>query len=367
MALKIALLGDVCLTGKFDLESNPEAFRLFDQTRRLLVGYDIVLANLESPFTDQTSSRICKAIHIKSPTVNIHLLRYLGVTAVSLANNHMFDYGHTGHESTLAALEAAAIDHFGTGGRTFAIERGGERLLFGGFCCLSTHPSEANKTGVNILNLASFESFLEAACHQGTFPVVSVHWGDENIHYPRSDHVRFARLMSLEHSFLLHGTHPHVIQGLERRSGSLIAYSLGNFCTDQHRSRVITGLTVRHTLENRQSYILGVDIENGKIVSHTIIPIADTGDCLKVGDQTESDAILRYPLPLAEPYKRSHHTTSNAFGIDSDAPTRFSLRWFLRRLNYHFIGAFLKGVVNRLRYQVHFLKIRRIAAGKGID
>ncbi len=66
MAVKIALLGDICLTGKFDLESNPEVYSQFEQIKSVLADYDFVLANLESPFTDQSSSRVCKAIHIKS-------------------------------------------------------------------------------------------------------------------------------------------------------------------------------------------------------------------------------------------------------------------------------------------------------------
>lgn len=369
MALKIALLGDICLTGKFDLESNPEAYRQFDQIKSVLQEHDLVLANLESPLTDLASSRVCKAIHIKSPPVNTRLLQYLGVSAVSLANNHTFDYGHQGHLSTLEALEAAGIGYFGTQGTQVALEKNNEKLLLGGYCCLSAHPSEASNRGVNTLNLPSFKRFLDDARAQGAFPIASVHWGDENIHYPREDHVRFARLMATEHAFLLHGHHPHVIQGLERDGGSLIAYSLGNFCTDEHTSWSIRNMTVRHTPENQQSYLLSVTIENGKIIDHEVIPIADIGDTLVIQGQAAQHTIAAYSDHLGKPdmpYKRPQQEVPITQHQDPTTPPRFSLPWFALRINYHFIGAFLKGLINRIRYQVYFSAIRNKAAEKGI-
>lgn len=369
MALKIALLGDICLTGKFDLESNPEAYKLFDQIKPLLDGHDLVIANLESPLTNLGSSWVCKAIHIKSPAINTRLLQYLGVSAVSLANNHTFDYGHQGHRSTLEALDAAGIRHFGTQGRQLALEKNREKLLLGGYCCLSAHPSKANKRGVNTLNLPSFERFIEDARAQDAFPVASIHWGDENIHYPREDHVRFARLMAAEHAYLLHGHHPHVIQGVERDGDSLIAYSLGNFCTDEHTSRSIRNMTVRHSPENQRSYLLSVMIENGKIIDHGVVPIADMGDALVIQGQAAHDTIASYSARLGTsgtPYKRPPQTPTITVGQGPAMPRRFSIPWFALRINYHFIGAFLKGLINRIRYQLYFSAIRHKADQNGI-
>lgn len=369
MSLKIALLGDICLTGKFDLESNPEALKQLDQMKSILSGYDFVFANLESPFTEQTSSRVCKAIHIKSPPINTQILKYLGVGAVSLANNHTFDYGRQGYFSTIAALDAAGIGHFGVQGRHMAVEKNGECLLLGGFCCLSAHPSEANNRGVNTLNYASFKSFLDYAHVKNAFPIASVHWGDENIHFPSEDHVRFARLMAADHAFLLHGHHPHVIQGLERDGESLIAYSLGNFCTDEHTSWSVRNMKVRHTVENQQSYILGVVIENGKIITHEVIPIADTGDMLAIQGREAKSTIETYSLKLGDqfrPYQRPETTSSAVQVSNLKVPARFSLYWFLLRLNYHFVGAFLKGLMNRIKYKIYFSVVHARASEKGI-
>jgi gamma-polyglutamate biosynthesis protein CapA len=368
MAVKVALLGDICLTGKFNLASNPDAYRQFDQIRPILQEHDFVVANLESPLTDLASSRVCKAIHIKSPPINTHLLKYLGVSAVNLANNHIFDYGHAGHQSTLDALEAASIKYFGTQGRQIMLEKNNERLLVGGYCCLSAHPSKATSRGVNTLNLRDFKRFLNDATVHCAFPIASVHWGDENAHYPREDHVRFARLVASGHALLLHGHHPHVVQGLEKIGRSLIAYSLGNFCTDELTSWSIRNMTVRQTPDNQQSYLLSVTIEGGEVINHEIVPIADIGNALMVQGQSALNTIAAYSDYLGRPdlpYKRPLHAALiRAETQDMIGPLRFSLLWFARRINYHFIGAFLKGMVNRVRYHFYFLAIRNKSSEK---
>jgi poly-gamma-glutamate synthesis protein (capsule biosynthesis protein) len=353
--MKIALLGDICLTGKFDLESNPEAFSQFDQVKSALEDCDLVVGNLESPFTNKASSLVCKAIHIKSPAINTRLLQYLGINAVSLANNHIFDYGHKGYRSTLAALEDAGIGYFGTENQTLTMEKAGEKVMFGGFCCLSTHPSKANDRGVNTLGPASFEGFLKAARTKGAFPVTSVHWGDENIHFPREEHVRFAREMALSYHYLLQGHHPHVVHGLESSGQSLLAYSLGNFCTDQHASWAVRDLTVIRSAANRESFILKVTIEDGQICNHEVLPIVDEGTSIIVNDSEVQSKIKTYSAALSDPYSRPTRPVVTA-PRDSTEPARFSPTWLLRRLNYHFIGAYLKGIKNRIRYRFYFSK-----------
>jgi len=370
MPCKIAFLGDICLTGKFDLELNPRAFEQFGQVQQELAGADYVIANLESPFTSLGSSRIAKAIHIKSPPVNVQMLWYLGVDAVTLANNHVFDYGSQGYNATLSALDKAGIRWFGTQGRQALVEKNGERFLLGGFCCLSAHPSCSSHRGVNVLTYAHFKKFLDDADKATAFPIASVHWGDENIHYPREDHVRFARLMAAEGRFILHGHHPHVVQGVEERGKSLIAYSLGNFCTDEHVSLAIRNMTVTHTEANRTSFILRATIDGGAITSYDIVPISDARGSLVIQDNDVLKKIAEFSAPFQDaqiPYRRPAQAAASIRTPPESEPARFSLRWFMYRLNYHFVGAFTKGLINNVRYHLHFRRIRRRAEDRGIS
>jgi poly-gamma-glutamate capsule biosynthesis protein CapA/YwtB (metallophosphatase superfamily) len=364
MALKVAFLGDVCLTGKFDIEQNPNALTQFARIKSELSRYDVVIANLESPLTDRKSSRVCKAIHIKSPPANIATLQYLGVTAVNLANNHVFDYGGDGVASTVAVLKSAGIEHFGIAGRSALLEVNGQRMALGGFCCLTAHPTNASASGVNPLTYANVSRFVECV-PEGVLPVVSVHWGDENAHYPRADHVRFARLLARDRHLLWHGHHPHVQQGIERCSnGSVIAYSLGNFCTDEHVSTSVRSMRVRQSAENLKSFVLGVSIERGRLTSTEVLPLVDAGAAIEPRDADGLAEIEQYSEPLRETHYVRPAFVPPASGPGA-GPRRFGVRWFRDRLNYQFIGAFLKGIVNRIRYQYHFSIVRIRVQTKG--
>ena len=58
----------------------------------------------------------------KKADVDIDKLKLLGINAVSLANNHMFDYGHEGYETTKKVLTEAGIDFFGAEGKELYVE-----------------------------------------------------------------------------------------------------------------------------------------------------------------------------------------------------------------------------------------------------
>jgi poly-gamma-glutamate synthesis protein (capsule biosynthesis protein) len=61
------------------------------------------------------------------------------------------------------------------------------------------------------------------------YVVVNFHWGVERAALPDDWQVTLARRVVDAGADLIIGHHPHVLQGIERYNGSVIAYSLGNF------------------------------------------------------------------------------------------------------------------------------------------
>lgn len=49
--MKIALLGDIALFGKYDVNKNPDIYVYFEEIAKLLCKFDYVIGNLETPFT----------------------------------------------------------------------------------------------------------------------------------------------------------------------------------------------------------------------------------------------------------------------------------------------------------------------------
>lgn len=103
--LKIAAVGDIALLQKPKENLLTE---IWDQA-------SIRLANLEAPIVDQPGPPADKFIRMKQPAKTADWLEDLKVTAVSLANNHMLDWGSEGLDQTCNLLRQKKIQFSGAG------------------------------------------------------------------------------------------------------------------------------------------------------------------------------------------------------------------------------------------------------------
>ena len=84
----------------------------FLQVKPIFAGADLVVVNLECPFTER-GAPIPKNFNFRARPSTVQVLVDAGVKVVSLANNHLMDYGPDGVADTVATLDAAGIAHFG--------------------------------------------------------------------------------------------------------------------------------------------------------------------------------------------------------------------------------------------------------------
>lgn len=350
--MRIAFLGDIALVGRYDLRSNPAALQRLEALRELLQGFDLVAANLESPLTWRTSSWVPKSMHLRSDPRNVEVLQHLGVRCVSLANNHMNDFGRRGIDETIAVLEENQIDWFGVDDRTVTVEHGSDRLGLAGFCCLSTNGTgyqSSAGTGIGLLTRDRLARQLTDDRAAGVFSVLSCHWGREHTHYPNPEHIALAHSLATQGPFILHGHHPHVIQGVEKRNGSLVAYSLGNCLFDDLES--INGRwRLRQGPDNRKSIVLGVEIRDRAIVRQMTVGFEEDGVSL-----SDLQALAdEYSSGLSSAVDVGRYESSRQTEMDTASDEKFGrrdLRWLLSRLNYHSIGARLSALPRQRRYR----------------
>ena len=71
---------------------------------------------------------------------------------------------------------------------------------------------------------------------QTNLVIICFHWGDEGKYYPNKTQVAIGRYAVDEGADLVLGTHPHVIEGIEKYNGKYIVYSLGNFIFGGNRN-----------------------------------------------------------------------------------------------------------------------------------
>ncbi len=339
--MRIAFLGDVALIGKYDASQvgEPAVRERLCAMREILSGFDYVVANLESPLTDQTKTREKKSMPLRSPTVNVGTLEYLGVRAVSLANNHAYDYGEKGIADTLKALDEHGIARFGLGNAPLRLDLSGERVALQGFCCFTAngwHYDALSKKGkLHSLTLPALESFLSEAEANGDYPIIVPHWGEENTHYPKSEHVLMAQAILKRARCSIVGHHPHVPQGIISSENGLCAFSLGNFVFDDCFSEK-NGMRVIQTEDNKRGFILALDIENGRLAGHSVIAYGDDGERI-VPDEEGQAEIEKYGKTIEQTCGQAEYERKRTEEQQSARTQRLGKRdlsWLLHHLNY---------------------------------
>lgn len=356
--MKIALLGDMAFFGKYSLKNDPQTVRdYFGEAARFLKEFDVVVGNLETPFFDGNAPFGYKSAHIKSVTANVELLKFLNVTAVNLANNHIFDHGLQGYRSTREVLDRSGIEYFGTDKRQLHIKRKGNKIALSGFCCYSTNAcgyyDPRKGYGVNILDGPDVERTMKKNKEKGFFNITSFHWGEEHVHYPNYDHVLFARKLASRVPFVLYGHHPHVLQGFETWEGSFLAYSIGNFCFDDVYTDKGKAPLIRQSEANKRSVILAVQIENNTLSDYEVIPLSAEDGRLKVGkDQEIIENLKNYSLMLKEEESKYREFRGRLWTsyLESRKKQR-NIGWYMKRMNFKSVGMIMCGKRNKREYQ----------------
>lgn len=227
---------------------------VFRCTAETLRSFDAVVGNMEGPVTTHASISVGKMPGERGNTqftfpIDIpSILSSYNVQAVSLANNHIRDFGKDGVAQTRSFLEAASIRYVGDPADSST---------------LSTRVVIAPLSFV----LVGFNQFLggdpkETVAEIKKYPpddhvVVFAHWGDEYVGVNEFQKT-WARAFIDAGADAVIGAHPHVVQEVEYYKGKIIAYSLGNFIFDQYwNDAVSNGLGIALTFAPDQ--IMGVE------------------------------------------------------------------------------------------------------------
>jgi poly-gamma-glutamate capsule biosynthesis protein CapA/YwtB (metallophosphatase superfamily) len=98
----------------FFYKSGKEPIIAHEKIRKAITGCSAFILNLEAPIVDENPAFIQKVgpiMHQSKCAVNI--LKTMGITAVTLANNHIMDGDRGGIQNTLSTLNASNIEFFG--------------------------------------------------------------------------------------------------------------------------------------------------------------------------------------------------------------------------------------------------------------
>jgi poly-gamma-glutamate capsule biosynthesis protein CapA/YwtB (metallophosphatase superfamily) len=284
---------------------------LFAPIADLLAATDLGFANLETPIAPQ-ASKGSRAFVFNAPPAVVSALQRSGVRLVSVANNHAFDQGRAGFEETLRSLDAAGMPYVGAGpaphpAGPLRLSRNGLSLAFLGYtyglnqtgndCPPRKAQVPACLQAAEIDREAMVEDVRAAAAGGADAVVVSVHWGVEYEQQPRPAEVELAHRLADAGALVVLGHHPHVLQPVElyrRADGqvAVIAYSLGNFVSNQSRT-YLAGVTPDAVAATRDGALVRVRLarrDYGRGVVRVEVAGADFLPLWTENDTAEIDA-----------------------------------------------------------------------------
>ena len=178
---------------------------------------DLTIVNFEGTLSNQ-GTRQDKQFAFRGKPEYVQILTSSSVEAANLANNHSADYGDVSLSDTIKYLNEAGISNF-IGTNTAIRDVNGISVGLVGIDALDE--TEAAKLENVIGSVKSLGAQLV---------IVSIHWGEEKATAPNDTQIELAHKAIDAGADLVLGTHPHVLQGIEKYNGKYIAYSLGNFC-----------------------------------------------------------------------------------------------------------------------------------------
>jgi len=274
----LALLGDVMLTttkAETFASESPGFAAAIDRVR----SNDAIIANLEMPLSER-GYKVPKTSNLRSHPGVIRGITGMGIHAVSLANNHMMDYGPDALADTIETVAAAGLAYAGAGPdldtalRPATLTVGERTIGMLSFACTLPIESDAGagKPGIAPIRVNfSFEIDANLLVEQpGTMPtvrswtdpddraaaeacirvlgaevdivVVMIHWGVPSYWLSPYQGLLATYQRDLGRALIdagadvVCGHHSHSLHPVEIYRGKPIFYSLGNFLFEGARA-----------------------------------------------------------------------------------------------------------------------------------
>jgi poly-gamma-glutamate capsule biosynthesis protein CapA/YwtB (metallophosphatase superfamily) len=251
--MEIAFVGDVML-GRLvaeELRRRPPEYPWGD-TLSLLRGADALVGNLEFVLADHGEPWPGKVFHFRADRRAVASLETAGFALVSVANNHVLDFGADAALESLATLAQRGIRFAGAGANADAARRPAvirrDDLTIAMLAFTDNEPDwEAGPESPGVHHVpidpgdpraVDLLEFVARERDVVDMLIVSAHWGGNwGVDPPRS-HRAFARELVDAGADVVFGHSPHVVRGVEVYRDRPILYGAGDFVDDYAVDRV---------------------------------------------------------------------------------------------------------------------------------
>lgn len=242
---EITIAGDLCfaedgfILDHYDTVNDlskcisPELLDIMNESDLFYLNHEYCISDRGTPLTG-------KLYTFRANPDRMELLEQMGTDLVSLANNHVYDYGADALLDTCDILENSDIPYVGGGRNLAEANRAIYFIVNGikiGFVAASnaeytvyTPQAEENSPGIlSAYDTTAYNKVIQETSKKCDYLITYIHWGTEDYNYMNQQQMDQGREFLNSGADIVIGGHPHVLQGIEYVDGKPIVYSLGDF------------------------------------------------------------------------------------------------------------------------------------------
>lgn len=263
--VKVLIAGDFCPPNELSVSYMNQLIVVLDEA-------DYKIVNFECSLCKGHENAIPKeGPALKCDEEQFSQLAHIGADLLTLANNHILDYGMEGLKNVIDSARNKHIDIVGAGTLTddvnpiFYFEKKGIKFSVVNCCEHEFSVADRNRGGANPLNPVAQYYQIKKARKNSDVVITIVHGGHEYYQLPSprmQDSYRFFIDVGAD---VVVGHHAHCFSGMEKYHGGHIFYGLGNFLFHDNSKR-------RWMWNNGFSLLLSVNKENGISLSYSLMP-----------------------------------------------------------------------------------------------
>ncbi|WP_144920775.1 CapA family protein [Halorubrum salsamenti] len=313
-ATRIGFVGDLMLGRSVNERwADDDSENVWGSTLPRLQELDGLVGNLECCVSDRGTRWPDKGFYFRAaPSFAVPALEAAGASFVSLANNHVLDYGEPALRDTESHLTEAGIAHAGAGTDVeSALEPAtfeADDLTVAAFG-LTDQAEEfsagASKPGTAFATLdpavpatrSLVEGLLDSAAeHDPDLVVASLHWGPNWETEPRAVHERFGRWLVEQGVDVVHGHSAHVLQGVEVYQGRPIIYDAADFVDDY------ISYQDREGVRNKRTALFELVVRDGDLDELAVEPIAIADEAATLADDDIAEWVRDTLAERSEPF-----------------------------------------------------------------
>ncbi|MBR3161509.1 MAG: CapA family protein [Bacilli bacterium] len=252
----------------------------------IMTKSDVMIANNEFTISDRGEKMKGKYYTFRGSPKRLPIYKEMGVDLVTLANNHVYDFGSVAFNDMLDALKEYDMPYIGAGknideaSRPYYYVSNGYKIGFVNATraekyILTPGATEDSEGVFRCYDTERLVNVIKEVKNNSDYVVLLIHWGKEDSHELEQVQIDTSKDYINAGADIIVGSHAHVLQGFEFYNNKFISYNLGDFIFNN---------------ETKDTGILQISLNNDGNFVYSFVPCLESNEYTKLltGDKKDN-------------------------------------------------------------------------------